>query len=133
MTERDLVVRFKEARDKRDKAKEAQENAQKELDKAEHALVEYLDAKQAETTSKFESLGYARKLKPRLFASCNKEHQEELFAFLKKLEREDLIKPTVAAPSLSSFVSECVKDGIQIPEFISIYYKQSIGFYPAKK
>ena len=52
-----------------------------------------------------------------------------MFEFLQAQNREDLIKTTVMPQSLSSFTSECIEQGIEIPEFITYYLKPSIRLY----
>lgn len=42
---------------------------------------------------------------------------------------EDLIKTTVLPQSLSSFTSECIENGDEIPECISYYLKPSLRLY----
>ena len=128
-TERDLVIRFKEADTALRAAKEAKEQAEKDKDKAEDKLVEYLVANHAEQSARYEGIGYAKRMKPRCFASCLKENQETLFDYLKKQGREDLVKMGVAAPSLSSFVKELFENGEAVPDFINYYHQPSIKIY----
>jgi hypothetical protein len=127
--ERDLVIQFKCAKEKKDALKEDLKNAQEEFDKAESRLIEFLESNSAISTAKYEGLGYAQIQKPRLYASCRQENMDDLFQFLKEQEREDLIKTTVMPQTLSSFVSECIEEGREIPEFINYYLKPSIRLY----
>ncbi len=128
-TERDLVLRFKLAREKRDQLKDDLKSAQEELDQTEFRLIEFLESHSAVSTAKYEGLGYAQIQKPRLYANCRQENMDELFEFLQAQNREDLIKTTVMPQSLSSFTSECIEQGIEIPEFITYYLKPSIRLY----
>jgi len=128
-TERDLVLRFKLAREKRDRMKDDLKSAQEELDQTEFRLIEFLESHSAVSTAKYEGLGYAQIQKPRLYANCRQENMDELFEFLQTQNREDLIKTTVMPQSLSSFTSECIEQGIEIPEFITYYLKPSIRLY----
>lgn len=127
--ERDLVLQFKLAKEKRDDFKESLKNAQEELDRTEARLIEFLEAHAAVSTAKYEGLGYAQIQKPRLYANCRQENMEDLISFLKSLKREDLIKTTVMPQSLSSFTSECIERGVELPEFITYYLKPSIRLY----
>ena len=128
-TERDLVVQFKCAKEKREALKDELKQAQEEYEKTEFAVIEYLESNSAISTAKYEGLGYAQIQKPKLYASCKEENLQELFDFLKDHGREDLIKTTVLPQSLSSFTSECVENGDEIPECISYYLKPSLRLY----
>jgi len=128
-TERDLVLQFKCAKEKREALKDELKQAQEEYEKTEFAVIEYLESNSAISTAKYEGLGYAQIQKPRLYASCKEENIQELFDFLKDHGREDLIKTTVLPQSLSSFTSECIENGSEIPECISYYLKPSLRLY----
>lgn len=128
-TERDLVLRFKRAKERRDDLKDCLQNAQEEYEQAESRLIEFLEAHSAVSTARYEGLGYAQMQKPRLYASCRQEHIERLLSFLREQKREDLIKTTVMPQSLSSFTSECIEKGAELPEFVTYYLKPSIRLY----
>lgn len=128
-TERDLVLQFKLAKENRDTTKERLKTAQEELDRTEARLIEFLEAHSAVSTAKYEGLGYAQIQKPRLYANCRQENMEDLILFLKSRRREDLIKTVVMPQSLSSFTSECIEQGDELPEFITYYLKASIRLY----
>ena len=128
-TERDLVLRFKRAKERREDLKDCLQNAQEEYEQSESRLIEFLEAHSAVSTARYEGLGYAQMQKPRLYASCRQEHIERLLSFLKERKREDLIKTTVMPQSLSSFVSESIEQGVEIPEFVNYYLKPSIRLY----
>ena len=128
-TERDLVLRFKSAKEKRDALKEELKQAQEEYEKTEFVLIEFLESISAISTAKYEGIGYVQIQKPRLYASCREENIKALFAFLKEQGREDLIKTTVLPQSLSSFTSECIESGMEIPECITYYLKPSVRLY----
>ena len=127
--EKDLLCRFKCAKEQRDKFKEALKRAQEEYEQEESRLIEFLEAKSAISTAKYEGIGYAQIQKPKLYASCRQDSLGELFDFLKTQEREDLIKTTVMPQSLSSFTKECIENGVEIPECISYYLKPNVRLY----
>lgn len=128
-TERNLVLRFKRAKERRDDLKDCLQNAQEEYEQSESRLIEFLEAHSAVSTAKYEGLGYAQMQKPRLYASCRQENMERLLAFLNEQKREDLIKTTVMPQSLSSFASECIEHGIELPDCITYYLKPSLRLY----
>jgi len=128
-TERDLVLQFKCAKEKRDALKEGLKQAQEEYEKIEFGLIEFLESNSAISTAKYEGIGYVQIQKPRLYASCKEENLQDLFDFLKDQCREDLIKTTVAPQSLSTFMSERIESGEEIPECVSYYLKPSVRLY----
>ena len=127
--ERDLVLQFKCAKEKRDALKEGLKQAQEEYEKIEFGLIEFLESNSAISTAKYEGIGYVQIQKPRLYASCKEENLQDLFDFLKDQRREDLIKTTVASQSLSTFMSERIESGEEIPECVSYYLKPSVRLY----
>ncbi len=129
MTERKLLQDLKEAKDVRDRAKDAFEKATHLYNVREQRLLEHLENIEATSTARYEDLGYAMTPKPRLYASCIMSNQEELFKFLKKEGRSDLIKTAVNPQSLSSFATERIENGEEMPDFINYYFKQSIRIY----
>lgn len=129
ITERDLVLAFSQARKHLDKIKEEEKEAQKSFDKAESALMEFLESRSAISTAKYEGLGYVQIQKPRLYASYKAENYEKLAGFLVSKDRGDLIKTTVLASSLSGYVAECIKQGVELPDFINYYLKPVVRLY----
>lgn len=131
LTERDLVIKFRDVKLKKEKAEDAFEDAKSEYDKCEKELIEMLEANNATSTAKYEGIGHVSLVKPQLYASCKKENEEKLFAFLNTQGREDLIKQTVNSRSLSGFVKEIVDGGMTVPEFISYYLKSAAKLFAA--
>ena len=129
LTERDLVIMFKEAKEKKARKENSLEYAIKELEIITSRLIEYLESKSATATASYEGVGYAQINKPKLYATCNKENIEKLIALLKSLSRDDMIKTGVSPQSLSTFVSECIDNGKQVPEYISYYLKPNVRLY----
>ena len=127
--EKDLVARFKEAKERRDHQKKELEQSQKEYEAAEGLLIEYLESSSATATATYEGIGYAQLQKPRLYANCRQEDMDKLFSYLKERDRADLIKTVVMPQTLSSFIAECVEGGNAVPEFISYYLKPSLRLY----
>ena len=131
LTERDLVVAYREARLAEEKAKEAFDAAKIECDKTEAALIELMDSNGATSTAKYDGVGYVTLGSPALYANCTKDNEERLFEFLRSQAREDLIKPTVNSRSLSVLVKEIIASGQSVPEFISYYLKPCARLYKA--
>ena len=133
ITERDLVEHFKAAIAENDEAELAFDNAKLAYVKAELAILELLEATGAETTARYEGLGYVRQMEPKLYASYAKENEAECFAFVKEQGRGDVIKETIHPGTLSSLVKELIEAGKPIPEgVITYYFKKTARLFGAK-
>lgn len=132
MTEMEMLIEYRNAKEALEKAKEAQTEAQLKFDRIEAQIVETLETTGKDATAKYAGIGYASLKKPTLYASCREEFKDQLFEFLKGQGMESLIKPTVNPRSLSSFISDVILDGKEVPEFISYYMKPGIRFTQAK-
>ena len=124
-SERELAIDMRQALERLQEAKQEKDNAQAAYDTAEHALLEWLEAEE-KTMIEYENIGKFSVKKPQLYASCKVENMDSLFGYLEKESRTDLIKTSVNARSLSTFVKEQVLDGVEIPEFINIWYKKGV-------
>ena len=133
ITERDLVEHFKAAKQAKGEAELALDNAKTEYVKAELAILELLEATGAETTARYEGLGYVRQMDPKLYASYAKENEADVFAFVKEQGRGDVIKETIHPGTLSSLVKELIEAGKPIPEgVITYYFKKTARLFGAK-
>jgi hypothetical protein len=133
-TEFDLVLKFREAKLKKDAAEKAAEEANMEFDKTENDLIDLLTAKNATKTATYDGVGSVTLVKPRVYASVLKENQDKLFAFLRgDAGRADLIKEVVNSQSLSGFVKEELESGKGVPEFINYFLKSSARFNAPKE
>lgn len=126
LTERDLLIQFRDARSKEEALAAELKLATQATDRAETQLIELLTSRNATATAKYDGVGSASLVKPRLYASCRKENEPMLFQFLEEQGRGDLIKQTVNAASLSGFVKERVEAGEAPPDFISYHLKTSL-------
>lgn len=123
MTERELVLEYKLAKDEVEKLEDSLKTAKDRFDKAQIALVEELQSKGASQTAKYDGVGRISILKPLVGARSLDE--EKLFAYLKEVGRDDLMKLTVHHKTLSSFVKERLEEGSDIPDFIEYWFKPS--------
>ena len=125
MSERDLAIGYRSACEGLKELEEKVKDAKRERDQAEHALLEWLET-EGKTTVEYDGIGRFSVKKPRLFASCKVENLDSLIAYLGREGRDDLVKTTVNANSLSTFVKEQTLEGIDVPEFINVYYKTGV-------
>jgi len=129
MMERELVQEYSTARKALDDAKDVKKTAQAAFDKIEQEILEHLEGKQATSTAKYEGLGYVQIQKPRLYASCTQDNMPELLDHLKAVEREDLIRTTVMPQTLSTYITELIESGQEVPGQVTYYLKPSIRMY----
>lgn len=133
LREYDLVIKFRDAREKLNQLKKAVTEAQKEFDETERQLIEQLQEEGKDATARYDGIGYVGVSKPSVYASYAAENRDSLFNFLRRRKRQDLIQKTVNARSLSIFVKELLDNGKKIPECINYYLKQSARFYADKQ
>ncbi|MBI4708217.1 MAG: hypothetical protein HY761_09905 [Candidatus Omnitrophica bacterium] len=129
MDEREMLVKYIDARDKLNKLKEELTEAQKIFDEEESRLVTMLIDKEATSTARYEGVGFATLTKPRLFASYSKEYEQDVFQFVEKSGERELMKISIHPSFLSGFVSRLIEDGKVVPEFVRYYMKQGVRFY----
>jgi len=127
--ERDLLLRFKTSRELVDACEGALKEARAEEREAEQDLLNYLEAKQASATSKFDGIGWAQVNSPRLFASCPAEKFPDLAAWLRAHGQESAIKETVHSSTLSQIVSEALREGGEVPSGVSYFLKAQVRLY----
>ena len=127
--ERKLVARYAKADQQLEAAKLMVKEAQKVFDAAEHELIVFLEDRGASATKTYAGLGYVQINKPRVCARCNVENLSQLKAYLNAIGREDIIKETANAATLSSFVGELLEEGKPVPECIGYYLKPQVRLY----
>lgn len=128
-SERDLLVEYKLARERRDDIKSALADAQQVYDHAETAMVEFLIAKEANETATYDGVGYCKMMKPLVYANCVEANKPALWAHLEKVGRKDLIRETISPAALSSYIGEVIDAGKAPPDMVSYYLKQSLKMY----
>ncbi len=127
--ERDLLSRFKSARETLSQCEERLKAAKAEEREAEQAILDYLDAHQASATGKYDGLGWCQIQKPRLYASASQEALPGVFAWLREHGHEAAIKEQIHPSSLSQIVGEALQDGVKLPKEISYYLKPNLRIY----
>ena len=127
--ERDLLLVYKRAHDAVAACDDALKAARAEERSAEQALLDYLEAKRASATGKYDGLGWAQINAPRLFASVAAEQLAAVFAWLRAHGQDSAIKETVHPSTLSQIVGEQLKDGGEVPPGVSYYLKPQLRLY----
>ena len=127
--ERDLLSQFKSAREQVETCKTALVEANKAEDVTLKALVDYLEAKGASATGRYDGLGWAKLNPPRCFASYQKEQEEAVFAWLREHGQESSMKLTVHPSTFSQIVGEALREGTALPEGTTFYLKPQVRLY----
>ena len=125
-----LVEKYKKLKDEVSFIDDALSSKKKEFNACQLELMELLKTESKERTAVYEGLGSVSLTKPQVYASCKKEDYDILFTFLREIDRDDIIKETVNARTLSTFVKEQLEDGTIMPECISYYLKTGMKFNP---
>jgi len=123
LTEKELVLEYKLAKDEVERLEEESKKAKDRFEKAQDKLVEELQTKGASQTAKYDGIGRITIMKP--LVGARSKDEDVLFDYLKQIGRDDLIKQTVHHRTLSSFVKEMLETGKEIPDFIEYWFKPS--------
>lgn len=136
--EKELLEKFVNAKKRHEELELAEKQAKTELEQAETLLVQSLIDREAKATAKYEGLGFASLAKPRVYASFDKEREEEVFSFVKDQGEGELIKLSIHPQSLNGFVGRVLENGNAIPlirigeeetPLIKYFLKQGVRFY----
>lgn len=127
--ERDLLFRFKSAREFVDTVEEALKAARAEEREAEAKLIEYLEGKGASATAKYDGVGWCQINKPTLYASANAEALPQVLTWLREHGHESAIKATVHHSTLSQIVSEQLQEGAELPPGVTYFLKPNVRLY----
>lgn len=127
--EMDLVFKYRDAKELLESKQLQLDDAKKMVENIETELIDLLQAEGKERTAKYEGVGFISLMSPRVYASCLKDNEEKLFSYLKGIGRDDMIRPTVNARTLSSLIKELIDEGKQVPECVNYYLKPSIRMY----
>ncbi len=131
-SEFDLVIMLRDARNLQAEVELKLQEVNQSVNAIESILIELLEAQNKDKTAVYEGVGSCTKLKPRLYARFDKDNEEQIFQFLRTEKRDDLIKESVHAGSLSSYVKERLGEGKPIPEIIKYIFVPSLRFNAAK-
>lgn len=128
LQEKELLQQYVRARTRVEAEEIILKEAKSDLDNCEMRLLDFLEASEKKDTGMYPGIGKISITAPQVYASCKEENRESCFAYLKGMDRADLIKETVNARSLSSFAKEILESGQSIPDCISYYLKPMVKF-----
>jgi len=123
MTEKELVLEYKLAKDELEVLDDKLKLAKERFLIVQAKLIDELQTKGASKTAKYDGVGTVTIMKPSVGARS--ENEDTLFEYLRGIGRDDLIKATVHHRTLSSFVKEMLETGKDIPEFIQVWFTPS--------
>ena len=101
-------------------------------DDLEARLMQLLEVEGKAATAKYEGLGHCAIITGAAHASIQKGMADSVKDYLKSIGREDIVKETIAAASLSAFVRECLSQNKELPNGVTFYSPKWINFYPIK-
>lgn len=130
--EKELVIRFRDAKFELEKAEKEKTAKQEAYDQVENELMEMLEDQGKKSSAKFEDLGHVTLVEPRLYAKVLKEEEDKLFDYLIQNGFSELVKRTVHSGTLSSLVKEKIRNNEEVPPGVTYYLKKSLNFYPIK-
>jgi len=107
----------------------------KEVEKnAEAALIEYMDDHELKSF-KSTILNCTAIRKQTLYVSVDKDKKDEAFRWIEEdCGRGDMIKPSIHNKTLTSFISELLKEGKSIPQgMFNYFFKPELAILMAKK
>ena len=131
-TERELVVKFKAAKEILDIAKKALEVAQANHDALNDQLLKLLEDDDKKSSAKYEGIGHVTKIEGQVYASILKGMQDDVLNYLRQIERDDMIKTVVHPATLTAFVNQRLKENEPLPPGVTHYRPKWVNFYPAK-
>ena len=132
--EQQLVEQFIKLDTEYKRASALTDELKKQRDDKEAELLDLLTAENKKSSARYNGIGHVTCLEPVVANAYILEGQEEvLFSYLRKVDREDLIKTSVHHTSLASFIGQQIKDGKQVPPGVGYGMRQKLRPYPEKK
>jgi len=106
--EKKLVEKYAYLRTRHDELKKEAANVWSEIEKITHELVEHMDDMGKDRTASYPGIGFIS-LALEINYTTNYEYEEELFSYLKSIDREDMIKTKVDANSMRALIKQTIK------------------------
>ena len=126
--ERDYLLEFKAAKEAKEALETQLSEANKIFDEKKFQLIEYLQDKNAKSTAKYDGIGSASWIAPRVYAEFDKNCEEELFEFIRQSGEGEIIKLQVHPSSLSGFISRVLEEGKSIPDYVGVRFEYGLQF-----
>lgn len=130
--EKSLVEKFKTARERVEALKAECKAAEIEYENVESKLIKLLEDDEKRSSARYEGIGHVTIIEGAAHASIEKGRQPEVIDYLKQSGRADMIKTTVHAATLSTYVRECLKQNAELPPGVTFYKPKYLNFYSIK-
>ena len=127
--EKVLVERFAKLNEEKADLEAKLSEVKSEYNDVENEIIELLNDQGKTSSAKYEGIGHVTSVKPRLFARVIKGREGELFNFLEKEGRGDMVKEYVHPSALSTFVKSQLEDGKDVPPGADYYLKSSLRLF----
>lgn len=131
--ERAVLQAYCRARQWKEDLEALKTKAEKQLEDATNAIVNYLDDAGKKSTGKYDDLGSVTVKAPTPRPKFDEANRELMYQFIRENGGEACIKSAIHPSTFSSFVREKIENGIQIPEFIQIFYQPSVMYSKPKE
>lgn len=132
LTERQLIENFLIAKEEVETITKHLKDATKLRDDLEARIIKNLKDEEKTASAKYENLGHVCVIEGAAHASIQKGMQEAVQKYLIEIGREDIIKETISASTLSAYVRECLSQNKELPPGVTFYRPEWINFYAAK-
>jgi len=127
--EKELVLKFKEAQDNKERMTRIKAQAEKDYEIAKANLVDYMNSKGIKRTATYEGIGFVGLDEPRLRAYVEVANRERLMDWLRSIDRPDVIREDVHMGTLSVFVKEWMGLGKELPDYVTTTIQSTAKFH----
>ena len=126
MGEKELVEEFKRLKELKTELKKRTTSVESKLNQIMTELIDLLTDEGKTATAKYENIGSITLLSPILRASVNKAYEDDLFEWVKKMDRAMIIKESIHHGTLSSFIEEMQSKNVELPVYVKIHYQNQV-------
>lgn len=131
-TEKELIQKFLEKKKTVEQLTELLKQSTKDRDDIEARIIKQLMDEGKQATARYEGLGHVCVVQGAAHASIQKGMSDAVKEHLRSIGREDLIKESIAATSLSAYVRECLQSNQEIPIGVTFYVPQFLRYFESK-
>jgi len=124
-TERELIEHLAKVKFELEIITAQKTKLEEEFKNLKYIVANMLMDMDAKTTTKFE-IGSVSLLKPLVRAEIDKNREEEVFDFVRKVGEPEIIKLSIHPQSLYGFVGRCIDSGLALPDSITSWFEPSI-------
>lgn len=127
--EKALLVKYLHAKENVKRLTAELKAATNIMDSAESNLMSLLEDDQKKATARYEGIGYVTIQEGATYASIEKGRADDVMRQVREMGRDDMIKTSIASSTLSSYVRDCLKMNMPIPDGVSFYRPKFLKTY----